>query len=339
MLTSTPHPLHVQQAIPVLCSVVLEHEADTETVTHACWALAYLTGDQVGLDELLETADLGPASRAAADMGGTPSARSRPASAATSGVGSNVLPRLVDWVREGVSTMTPPSLRVLGNLCSGALQYTQVVVEAGGVEAMLSCLKLCGRMSVKKEVVWSLSNIAAGSSDQVAALLRAGVFPVVAGFMQSSEQLLQRECAFVLANPWSPTVAVTHDVAHALIQAGVVHALCSHLAISTPMAILTTVMEGLQDAIRKGQQMMMAGYGRQAVAERRAGAGTDVSGEGAEEGEGEAAPQPPPAFNPVVRVMKECDVMDRLQSLLTHADVAIHAKANGMKNMLQFMMD
>lgn len=47
-------------------------------------------------------------------------------------------------------------------------------MDAGGVQAMLSCLLNCNRVSLMKEVIWSLSNIAAGTTEQVAALLSAG---------------------------------------------------------------------------------------------------------------------------------------------------------------------
>mmetsp|Transcript_30665 Transcript_30665/g.78324 ORF Transcript_30665/g.78324 Transcript_30665/m.78324 type:complete len:596 (-) Transcript_30665:465-2252(-) len=297
-----PHPQSddLFQAIPVLCSVILDHFGEAEAVTHSCWALAYLTGEEQGLEELLDAAEPGTSDRASTTESG------------------NVLAKLVEWVKDATQTMTTPALRVLGNLCSGASAHTQAVVDAGGVPAMLSCLTLCGRLSIKKEVIWSLSNVAAGSSAQVGALLEAGVFPLVAELMRSAEDSLRRECAYVLANPWAATVAITHEVADGLIKEGVVRELCALLEVSTPAAILQVVMDGLQDAIKRGQQMMMAAAkARPPVAE------------------GEEHPPPPP--NPVAEAMKEFGALDKLQGLLKHDDEAIHAKANGMKNILQFL--
>jgi hypothetical protein len=43
---------------------------------------------------------------------------------------------------EANSSMTTPSLRVLGNLCSGNSESTQMVVDSGGVPAIIACLKV-----------------------------------------------------------------------------------------------------------------------------------------------------------------------------------------------------
>ncbi len=50
----------------------------------------------------------------------------------------------------------------------------QAVLDAGALRAFLDCLDSSQRLSIKKEVVWSLSNIAAGNGQQIEALLDAG---------------------------------------------------------------------------------------------------------------------------------------------------------------------
>jgi len=62
---------------------------------------------------------------------------------------------------------------VLSPTLAAAL-HLQAVLDAGGLPALLSCMETCERVSLKKEIIWALSNVAAGTSDQVAAMAQAG---------------------------------------------------------------------------------------------------------------------------------------------------------------------
>lgn len=44
------------------------------------------------------------------------------------------------------------------------------------------------------------------------------MFPAVVALMKGSEESLKRECAFVLANPWSLNVGVTYEAGMLLLQ-------------------------------------------------------------------------------------------------------------------------
>ena len=50
----------------------------------------------------------------------------------------------------------------------------QAVIDAGGIPAMLACLGQVDRHSLKRDILIALSNIAAGTCEQVDALLQAG---------------------------------------------------------------------------------------------------------------------------------------------------------------------
>lgn len=62
--------------------------------------------------------------------------------------------------------MTAPVLRVFGNIATGEERHTEVVVQLGLIEH-LSKLIETSRKSLKDEVYWMLSNIAAGSKSQI----------------------------------------------------------------------------------------------------------------------------------------------------------------------------
>lgn len=88
--------------------------------------------------------------------------------------------------------------------------------------------------------------------------LHIGVFPKIIGLMSGSEEAIKRECTYVLANPWASTVSVSHEVAKGLLDAGLVAELTKLLEVATPLSILIVAMDGLQDAIKRGQAMRMA---------------------------------------------------------------------------------
>mmetsp|Transcript_2329 Transcript_2329/g.5203 ORF Transcript_2329/g.5203 Transcript_2329/m.5203 type:complete len:626 (+) Transcript_2329:275-2152(+) len=296
-------------AVPIIKSI-LEQSSDNEVTTHACWALAYISGAEEALEEILEQQE--------------------------------VLKKLVSFVSQSSSSMTTPCLRVLGNLCSGTSTATQAVVDAGGVPAILACLKSSERMSVKKECIWSLSNIAAGTSEQVQALVDANVFGDIIALMRTAEDSVRRECTYVLANPWASSVSVAPKVALALLDHGLVQELVALLNLSTPANILIVAIEGLQDAIKKGQQIMMwqAKEKREQEAAKKAAEPAAAGGD-AVVSEDSAPPEPEQndeaPSNPVAAVMKELGALDRLVTLREHEDDGITSKVNGMVNMLQFM--
>jgi hypothetical protein len=51
----------------------------------------------------------------------------------------------------------------------------QAVVDSSGLPAMMTCMEKCDRLSMKKDIMWALSNIAAGTNSQVQAMIDAGV--------------------------------------------------------------------------------------------------------------------------------------------------------------------
>ncbi len=129
--------------------------------------------------------------------------------------------------------MASPSLRTLGNICSGSALCTQAVADAGGIPAIVSFMNNSTVLSVKKECVWSLSNLAVGSSKHVQKLADAGAFRDVVKVLKGSggDEGMQREVAYVLANPWSSNIGT--EASTALLEQGVVHEMVEMLQPTT----------------------------------------------------------------------------------------------------------
>ncbi|KAL6744718.1 armadillo-type protein [Haematococcus lacustris] len=354
-----PQSKELHDAIPTLTAILTTPDMDTEVLTHSCWALAYLSSEEEAVRELADPEVALPLMR-----------------------------HLAQWVAQPQQPTTAPALRIIGHMCSGSTALTQVVVDGGAIPALLACLTDSNRLSLKKEAIWTLSNIAAGTCPQVAALLASGAYPRVMACLRGAEASLKRECCYVLANPWADTVGLSQTVAEQLVEAGVVQPpplaaappadltcrpvppppccpplqeLVSLLQPGQPLPLLLVAMEGLQDAIKRGQKLMMAVAKERAARARQAelareeaegaqaaDAGPPPGPAGADGVSGSGAPPPPPAGTPeesepavlrnsVAQAMKGCGVMLRLEELLHHQDSAVHAKSNALRNILEFM--
>lgn len=81
----------------------------------------------------------------------------------------NVIPSLVAMLGSNIITTVVPALRTLGNIVSGNETQTQVVVAANVLSAVVPLLSH-SKKNIRKETCWMLSNIAAGSEEQMTQL-------------------------------------------------------------------------------------------------------------------------------------------------------------------------
>ena len=73
--------------------------------------------------------------------------------------------------------MLVPALRTVGNIVTGDDMQTQVIIGCGALTCLLHLLKTAQKKSIKKEACWTISNITAGTKDQIQAVIDAGAAP------------------------------------------------------------------------------------------------------------------------------------------------------------------
>ncbi|KAG2425610.1 hypothetical protein HYH02_014984 [Chlamydomonas schloesseri] len=288
-------------AIPVVTKLLTE-AADTEVLTCAAWVLAFLGSNEDNKSHMKQAL---PA-----------------------------LPRLVQWVREASSSLATPSLLSVGTMCTGymrALDYSEQVVEAGGVPAMLSYLQraaagglAAARRAMVKEALFALSNVAGANCGTVRAMLDAGVFPAVIDLLRqaSGDDEILNECLYVLTNPWDPLVGADVPTSRALVDSGILQELHSLLDPAAPAERLSLLLKGLGDGLKRGQQLMTYEANMRLV----------------EHGP-EAAASMPAVQNPVVTLYVQLGTVQRIGALNSHTDEEVHTRANGMITVLRFFME
>jgi hypothetical protein len=88
------------------------------------------------------------------------------------------------------------------------------------------------RAGTKREILWALSNIAAGNAQQINALLQAGVFDLISGYVAIDDQSIRKEAQWTVANalqgasPADRTAIIGSTSFRALLNAASSHRIC-----------------------------------------------------------------------------------------------------------------
>ena len=78
-------------------------------------------------------------------------------------------------------------LRIIGNMVAGNALQTQKVVDAGVLPYLLKTM-FHEKKSVRKESCWIISNIAAGTQQQIEALIMNDFLPVMTQVIKNDDQ-------------------------------------------------------------------------------------------------------------------------------------------------------
>lgn len=178
--------------MPLLLPVLrrLLHMSDSEVLSYTCWTLSHLCD--------------GPSSHIAAVVTSTT------ASAPPGGL----VPRLVELLTHASWRVTKPALRTIGNIvcaeCSdpdgitATQDYTEVILECHAVPRLQTLITHVNR-EIQKEACWTLSNIAAGTIDQIQSVIDSGAIPPLVRLVQdgNTDQEVRSEACWVVLNATS----------------------------------------------------------------------------------------------------------------------------------------
>jgi importin subunit alpha-1 len=180
--------------MPILLPVLrrLLRMADSEVLSYTCWTLSHLCdGPSSHIAEVVTTKD-----ESKAPKGG-------------------LVPRLVELLLHPSWRVTKPALRTIGNIvcaeCSDdanqvgtATDYTEVILECGAVPRLKELVTHSNR-EIQKEACWTLSNIAAGTVDQIQAVIDSGAIPPLVKLVRNkkTDQEVRSEACWVVLNATS----------------------------------------------------------------------------------------------------------------------------------------
>jgi len=177
----------------------LLNSSDHEVLSYTCWALSHLCD--------------GPSSNIAAVV----------TSSDPRDVPGGLVPRLVDLLPHSSWKVTKPALRTIGNIvcaeCGDDANNTKhggnnnLTIPTDFTEVILDCeavprLKLLithGNREIQKEACWTLSNIAAGTVDQIQAVIDSEAIPPLVKLVndKNTDQEVRSEACWVVLNATS----------------------------------------------------------------------------------------------------------------------------------------
>jgi hypothetical protein len=184
---SSADEIDMDTLLPVLRRLL--QSSDSEVLSYTCWTLSHLCD--------------GPSSHIAAVVTTLPKAK---------GPKGGLVPRLVELLMHLSWRVTKPALRTIGNIvcaeCSEdsgvTTDYTEVILECNAVPRLKDLITHSNR-EIQKEACWTLSNIAAGTVDQIQAVIDAGAIPPLVKLVQDkkTDQEVRSEACWVVLNATS----------------------------------------------------------------------------------------------------------------------------------------
>jgi importin subunit alpha-1 len=96
-----------------------------------------------------------------------------------------------------------PALRTVGNIVTGNDMQTQVIINCNALSCLLSLLSTHHKKSIKKEACWTISNITAGTKEQIQAVIDAGLIPHLVHLLAAGEFDIKKEAAWAISNATS----------------------------------------------------------------------------------------------------------------------------------------
>jgi len=159
---------------------------------------------------------------------------------------------LVELLRHSSSAVQTPALRAVGNIATGDDFQTQTVISCG-LLTVLPTLFNHPKKSIRKEVMWTISNITAGNRSQIQEVIDAQIFPQLIGAISSKSSEspdVKKEIFWSCANALE---GGSDEQVKYLINSGVIEPFCDVLTIADAK-VLSVGLEGLQAILRHAEK-------------------------------------------------------------------------------------
>lgn len=244
-------------ALPTLQRLI--HSTDDEILTDACWALSYLSdGTNDKIDAVIE---------------------------------ASVCPRLIELLLHPSPSVLIPALRAVGNIVTGDDVQTQTIIDHQALPCLLNLLTNTHKKSIKKEACWTISNITAGTNNQIQHVINAGIIVPLIELLQTAEFDIKKEAAWAISNA---TSGGSHEQIKYLVSQGCIKPMCDLLVCPDPR-IITVCLEGLENILKVGES------------EKTMGNTGDV--------------------NPYAQMIDDAEGLEKIENLQSHDNNEIYEKA------------
>ncbi|CAK86092.1 unnamed protein product (macronuclear) [Paramecium tetraurelia] len=202
--------------LSILCQILVGTE-DEEMLIDACWSLSYLSQDENLIHILIK---------------------------------ERVTQKLILLMQTENQKLVIPALRTVGNILTGNEEQTDAVLKLGAIQIFEKLLHNKTK-AIQKEVCWSLSNIAAGNSNQVKQIIRNDQLfnSVYLSFDNGTPEIIE-QISFLLSN--CVVNAELQDIDYLLMQHQYLQKMSSLLDMNQKVVINVT-LEGIFELLNRVQ--------------------------------------------------------------------------------------
>jgi hypothetical protein len=163
------------------------------------------------------------------------------------------LPRLVSLLAHPSGSVHTPILRVIGNLVSGDTLVTQRVVGTPGCLPQLKSLLLSNKKSIRKEALWTISNICADSQAHIQSVIESRLMERICEILKSghADADVKKEAIWCVCN--TVTVGSRFQVDILVKRFDFMTVLCDFIASSKDTKSLKTALDAIYTILVHGQ--------------------------------------------------------------------------------------
>ncbi|VVB00896.1 unnamed protein product [Arabis nemorensis] len=202
----------------------LVQSTDEEVLTYACSALSYLTFNSNNKIQAV--------------------------------IDAGVISHLIKLLSHSSPSVLIFSLRTIGNIVTGDDEQTQTVLDHQVLPCLLNLLTNTYEKSIKKEACWTISNITARNSNQIQAMIEAGIIQSLVWLLQTAEFEVKKEAAWGISNA---TSSGTHDQIKFMVSQGCIKPICDLLTCPDPR-ITTVCLEARENILEVGEAEKTLGH-------------------------------------------------------------------------------
>ena len=112
---------------------------------------------------------------------------------------SGVLTKVVQFLSNDIWSLVLPAVRLLGNIACGTEQQNHLIFSSGAISAFPFLLNHPRRV-VRKEALWTVSNLLVGGPAQIQLVVAANLVPRVVGTMVDADATLRQEALIGISN-------------------------------------------------------------------------------------------------------------------------------------------
>ena len=143
----------------------------------------------------------------------------------------------------------------MGNIVTGDDSQRQIIIYCSALPSLLALLTGDYKKSIKKEACWTVSNITAGNTDDIQAIVDYDIFPPLIDIQAHAEFSVKKQAAWAVSNA---TVRGTHQHISLLLELGAIKPLCE-LVECDDIQIVSVAKRGLENILKFGKALRESG--------------------------------------------------------------------------------